>query len=209
VDKWVGHLLDRIEAKGILDNTVIVFTSDHGCMMGEQGEVHKGVDRLRNQCTRLPLLIRHPEGQAAGQRVAGFVQHQDIMPTVLSVMGLDVPDRVLGRDVWPQAMGAGHAPDYVVTAFGNHACIRTTDWNYIQPWKEGRQGAKGRYELYDLHSDPQELTNVLDGHREVAKGLAERLEDHIRRYRPLTGGSFQSLSDAHDGMSFDALPSLD
>ncbi len=209
VDTWIGRLLATIEAKGVLDDTLIIFTSDHGCMLGEQGEIHKGADRLRNQCTRLPLFIRHPSGEAAGRRVTGFVQHQDIMPTALALTGLDVPERCLGRNIWPQTAGEGDAPDYVVSAFGNHACIRTARWNYVQPWKRGRGQARGRYELYDLESDPKELTNVLQDHRDVARELAARLEAHIKEYQPLTDGSFQSPGSVHDGMSFDALPSLE
>ncbi len=209
VDTWVGKFLDTIRNSGVLDETLIVFTSDHGCMLGEQGELHKGADRLRNQCTRLPLLIRHPEGEAAGRRVEGFVQHQDIMPTVLNLMGLDVPERVLGRDIWPQTRGERTPPEYVVTAFGNHASVRTRKWNYIQPWKEGHRKTPGRYELYDLENDPQELTNVLADNKPVARELAAILEDHIRRFEPLTGGSFQSPAEAEGDLSFDALPSLD
>ena len=208
VDTWIGKLLQSVERNGVLDDTVIVFTSDHGCMLGEQGELHKGADRLRNQCTRLPLLIRHPKGDAAGSRARGFVQHQDIMPTVLSLMGLDIPQRVLGRNVWSPPGDVPGAPDHVVTGFGDHASIRTHKWNYIQPWKQAREGTTGRYELYDLERDPQELTNVLDGNRKIGEELASRLEAHIKRFRPLVDGSFQSVADAHDGMSFDALPPL-
>ena len=50
VDKWIGHLLDAVKETGHLGDTVIVFTSDHGAMLGEQNEVHKGATRLRNQC---------------------------------------------------------------------------------------------------------------------------------------------------------------
>ncbi len=208
VDKWVGHLLTTIEQKGILDDTAIVFTSDHGCMMGEQGEIHKGVTRLRNQCTRLPLLIRHPGGEAAGQKVGGFCQHQDIMPTCLSMLGLDIPERCLGRNIWPQTRGEGDAPDFVVTAFGTHACIRTEKWNYMQPWMDVQANAGARYELYDLEDDPEELTNVLDEHRDVAAELKAKLEDYIKRMAPHTGGSFQSCASTDETMSFDALPSL-
>jgi len=209
VDRWIGHLLDTLRRKGVMDNTLVVFTSDHGCMLGEQGEMHKGATRLRNQCTRLPLFIRHPAGEAGGQKVSGFVQHQDIMPTVLSLMGLDVPDRCLGRNVWPQTQGQGNAPEYVVTAFGNHASIRTHKWNYVQPWKKGRRGGSGRYELYDLEADPQELTNVLDQHPDVGRELAAQLAEHLRRFQPLTGGSFQTPAEEGEEMSFDALPRPD
>jgi hypothetical protein len=71
------------------------------------------------------------------------------------------------------------------------------------------QQGKGRYELYDLEADPEELTDVRGDNPQVAAELAGRLQEHIRRLQPLTGGSFQSLGDVHDGMSFDALPSLE
>jgi len=209
VDKWVGHLLDAIEAKGILDDTVIVFTSDHGCMMGEQGEIHKGVNRLRNQCTRLPLLVRHPKGEAAGQQVKGFCQHQDIMPTALGLMGIPAPERCLGRDIWGQTTGEDAGPEFVVTAFGTHACIRTARWNYMQPWTQLQANAGGRYELYDLENDPEELCNVLDDNGAVADELKAKLEDYIKQMAPHTTGSFQSSASTDEGMSFDALPSLE
>ncbi len=95
-----------------------------------------------------------------------------------------------------------------MTAFGDHASIRTKKWNYLQPWKQRHGSAPGRYELYDLERDPQELRNVIEDHREAANGLAERLQHHIRHFKPLTSGSFQSPAEADEGMSFSALPSL-
>ena len=203
-----GHFLDTIQKKGVLDDTIIVFTSDHGCMLGEQGEMHKGNDRLRNQCTRVPLLIRHPKGEAAGKKVHGFVQHQDIMPTVLKMMDLDVPGRVLGRDIWPQTAGEGKPPEFVVSGFGNHACIRTEKWSYVQPWKVLKDEKDGRFDLYDLENDPMELTSVLEENRDVGRKLAEKLESYIIKMTPLTGGSMQSIAEAGDDMSFAALPPI-
>lgn len=60
VDRWLGRVLAKIEKLGLLENSVIVFTSDHGTMMGEQQEIHKGAPRLRSQVTHVPLVIRHP-----------------------------------------------------------------------------------------------------------------------------------------------------
>ncbi|MFB3881374.1 MAG: sulfatase [Armatimonadota bacterium] len=207
IDRWIGHLLDAVSAKGVLDDTLIVFTSDHGCMLGEQGEIHKGADRLRNQCTRVPLLIRHPKGEGAGTRVDDYAQHQDIMPTVLSLMRVEVPERVLGHSVWPGSTEAG-SRDYVVTAFGDHASFRTKRWSYLQPWKQRRGSELQRYELYDLEGDPEELRNVIEDHEEVAAELASRLQAHIRHFQPLTSGSFQPAAEADESMSFSALPSL-
>ncbi|MCK4284341.1 MAG: sulfatase-like hydrolase/transferase, partial [Candidatus Brocadiae bacterium] len=219
VDRWVGHLLDALRDTGRMEDTLIIFTSDHGCMLGEQGQIHKGTDRIRNQVTRVPLLIRHSGGEAAGRRVAGFCQHQDLMPTALNILGEPVPDRVLGRNIWPQALGGGGAPDYVVSGFCFHACIRTAKWSFTRPWfkpstsesKEGRLygSTSTREELYDLEADPEELTNVAEEHPDVARDLSRRLEEHIRRFAPLTTGSIQSITEIGEHMTFDGLPKLD
>ena len=209
VDRWVGRLLDALRETGRMADTLVLFTSDHGCMMGEQGEIHKRYDRLRNQVTQVPLLVRHPNGDAAGKRVKGFCQHQDLMPTVLSLLGEPVPDRVLGRDLWPQVLGDEAGPDYVVSAFCDHACIRTSRWNYLRPWTDQVSDEPPRVELYDLQADPEELTDVIADHPALAKELAGRLEDHLKRFAPLTAGSFQHPAEKSEGMTFDGLPRLD
>ena len=207
VDRWVGHLLDTLAATRHAEDTVVVFTSDHGAMLGEQGELHKGFHRLRQQCTRVPLFIRVP-GQPH-REVRGFGQHQDIMPTVLALAELPVPERVLGRNLWPQVLGEASGPEAVVTAFGPFASYRTATWNYIRPWTElgPRQGAP-RCDLYHLASDPDELRNVVGQHPNVSTELGAALEAHLRRLAPLTGGSFQGTGPAPGELSFDALPRL-
>ena len=214
VDRWVGRLLDAIRQKGVLDDTLVVFTTDHGCMMGEQGEIHKGEDRLRNQCTRLPLFIRHPEGEGAGKRVGGFVQHQDIMPTALHLLGIEPPERVLGANVWPMVTSGAQAPrDTIVTSFGHHASVRTAKWNYVRPWTPLPPDRRPRHDLYDLAADPEELTNVLADHEDTVKEFDEYLREHIGRHAPLTkgtvGAGLVEGVETQPGMSFDALPSLE
>ncbi len=229
VDKWVGHLLDTLKGTGKLADTLIVFTSDHGCMMGEQGEIHKGANRLRNQCTRLPLFIRHPQGEGAGTRVKGFVQHTDMLPTALGIMGQPQHERMLGRNMWPSAVpplpsGRGQgggtplaARDVVVTAFGPYAAYRTDRWSYVTLWDSAStapQAAPHQPELYDLQADPQELTNVAADHPQVAAELREALQAHLREHAPLTQGHLGGTADMDVlgemgvKMSFDALPSL-
>ena len=190
VDRWVGHLLDTLADEDRLDDTLVVFTSDHGCMMGEQGDIHKGENRLRNQVTQVPLLIRHPGGEAAGARVGGFVQHQDIMPTALSMMGEDIPERCNGENIWPLAVaGRDSEREQIISAFGHHASVRNRRWNYIAPWTgvpEAR--GPGRRELYDLEADPEELTNVIAGHPEIAAEMQAWLEAYIEEHRGETTG---------------------
>ncbi len=191
VDRWLGHLLDRLSDRDLLDDTLIVFTSDHGGMMGEQGEIHKAANRLRNQVTQVPLLIRHPKGEAAGTRVKGFVQHQDIMPTILSIIGEEVPARCNGENVWPLAVeGRASEREQIITAFGWHASVRNQRWNYIAPWADRPEagGVPPRHELYDLQADAQELTNVIADHPEVAAEMQAWLESYIEEHRGETSG---------------------
>jgi arylsulfatase A-like enzyme len=213
VDRWVGRLLDTLRDTRRLDNTLVIFTTDHGCMMGEQGELHKGEDRLRNQCTRLPLFIRHPEGVGAGRRVSGFAQHQDIMPTALSLMGLPQPERVLGADLWPMVTDGAPPPrDTIVTAFGHYASLRSAKWNYVRPWIDLPADRRPRQGLYDLEADPEELTNVVADHTDRVRELDDLLADHIRRHIPITKGTVGAGTvegvETRPGMSFDALPRL-
>ncbi len=235
VDRWIGHLLETLHETGHLQDTLIVFTSDHGCMLGEQGEMHKGISRLRNQCTQLPLLIRHPQGLGAGTRVRGLVQHTDMLPTALALMGIPPHERMLGRNVWPWPLAEGAAAssastapaassppaalqtpaarDYVVTAFGPYASYRTTRWNYITVW-DPESPEKRPPELYDLHADPEELTNVAADYPEVTAELREALQEHLRAQAPLTQGHLGGTADLDVlgelgiKMSFDALPPL-
>ena len=211
VDAWVGHLLATLAEEDLMDDTLIVFTSDHGTMMGEQGELHKGESRLRNQCTRVPLLIRHPGGELAGEEIEGLVQHHDILPTALGVMGLDVPQRATGSNIWPMALGEQEPErDSVFIGWSRYCSVRTRDWNLVIPlWEEFLGDAEPVRELYDLRNDPEELTNVIEDHADVARELAELAQSYIERQGPLTVGTIQDV-DPRMGqdvrITFDALP---
>jgi len=191
VDRWVGHLMDKLADQDLLDDTLVIFTSDHGGMMGERGEIHKAGNRLRNQVTQVPLLIRHPQGQAAGARVKGFVQHQDIMPTILSIIGEEVPERCNGENIWPLAVeGRDSEREQIITAFGWHASVRNQNWNYIAPWAEqpAERPGEPRRELFDLQADPQELNDVIDEHPEIAAEMQAWMENYMEEHRGETSG---------------------
>ena len=198
VDRWLGKLLETVDSLNLLDDTMIVFLSDHGTMMGEQGQLHKGPSRLRWQCTQVPMIIRHPDtSQYGGKTVDAFVQHQDLMPTLLHMMGIDAPNRCLGADLVPLIGGNVDAVrDYVVTAFGNYASVRTRDWNYQTPWvKQNWEVMPPQHqkmaapELYNLNADPDELINVVGDHADVAAEYHEMLLAYIEKNRGNTRGS--------------------
>ena len=90
VDHWLGRFLDRARSLGLLDRSLVIETSDHGHQLGEHGVLGKVAFGLFNELMDVPLLIRHPEGAGAGQRVAAFAQHHDIPATILALLGLSL-----------------------------------------------------------------------------------------------------------------------
>lgn len=183
VDDRIGKFLAKVESLGLLRNTVVVFVADHGTMLGEQGQLHKGEQRLRTQCTHVPLMICWP-GLTGGRRVEGFVQHTDVMPTVLDLLGVKAPGRVTGRPLTESAT-AGRA-DLIVTGWGEHGCVRTHEWCYIGRWSSGPPFEQ----LYDVQRDPLELKNVADGHPSVIKDLRAKLKSHVDSGWEITKGTF-------------------
>ena len=135
--------------------------------------------RVRIQVTRCPLIIRHPDRARAGQVVEGFVQHQDLMPTLLHLLGEPALDRCNGENAWPLVTGErrGGLRDRVISAFGWYASVRTAEWNYHAAWAPPPGGRVRPPELYDRRHDPEELTNVIEQHPEVAQELQARLSE--------------------------------
>ncbi len=191
VDFWLGRLLETIREYGLLENSVVVFMSDHGALLGEQGQFLKGPERLRSQVTHVPLLIRLPGKKFAGKHVPGFVQVPDLMPTLLHLLGLKPPPRATGANFWPLVTGATRSlRDHVVQGYGYIAAVRTPEWNYSQVWNP--RGYKGTYppQLYNLAEDPEELSNVAPKHPDVTKRLSALLRDYVASGERITRGSF-------------------
>jgi len=188
VDDRIGRFLSTVESLGLMSNTIIVFVADHGTMMGEQGQLHKGETRLRTQCTQVPLAIYHPRRPWAGRRIGGFVQHTDLFPTVLDLVGVKAPARVTGESLVPLVEESRASKrDWIVTGWGEHVSFRTPEWNYIQRWSEGTPGFE---ELYTLKSDPLELKPLRTGHESMRADFRQRLGRFIEESWSVTKGGF-------------------
>ncbi len=136
VDTWIGNLLNVIGELGLYENSVVVFLSDHGALLGEQGQFVKGPDKLRGQVTHVPLLIRTPGSKFAGKRVQGFIQPPDIVPTVLSLLNLQPPKRATGSNLWGLVTGETKGDrDFVVQTYGWVGAVRDKEWSYTEIWK--------------------------------------------------------------------------
>ena len=108
VDRWVGMLLRKVKDLGLLDNTAIFFTTDHGFYLGEHGLIGKAIIRgkaaqaipLYEEMIRIPLIIRLPRAKS-GRRCDALVQPADIMPTILDLAGVKDPETMHGRSLVP------------------------------------------------------------------------------------------------------------
>jgi arylsulfatase A-like enzyme len=170
-----------------MKNTIVVFVANHGTMMGEQGQFHKGETRIRTQVTHVPLMVYHPRENWGGRRVKGFVQHPDLMPTLLDLVGVPAPARVTGESL--RALiesGASSKRETFVTGWGEHGAVRNREWVYIGRWSPGAPFE----ELYDVRKDPKELKNVASANPAVVAELRARLKDHVNSGWAITRGTF-------------------
>jgi len=171
VDKWIGVLLDKLGQMGFLDDTAVIFTSDHGTELWDKGRFGKGGDRLYRYNTGIPLVVRLPGGERGATACEDFVQHQDFFPAICRLMGVEPPaDLELdGRDFLDAASAA---PEKVITAWHGNVSVRSAAWNMVID----STGGDKRNELYDLARDPAETNNVYDEHPDVVGELTAHLE---------------------------------
>lgn len=169
-DHLFGQLVSHLRETGVLDNTMIIVTADHGEEFMEHGQVQHNA--LYEPLVRVPLLIRHP-GHPVGVRVEEPVMTMDLLPTIASVIGANAPGDLDGVD-----LRASLDPDRhrIVTGMTN------PDRYEILSARSGKKLIQictpdFREELYDLSADPGETTNIVLDRPEVANELGIHLED--------------------------------
>ena len=188
IDECLGRILDTLDRLGIAENTIVIFTSDHGCHFWTRPGEYK---RSAHEASiRVPAVIEGP-GFDGGSTVKELVSLLDVPPTLLDATGIAIPDRMEGRSIVP--LVEGNATDWREEVFIQVSesevgrAIRTQRWKYAvaEPTVEGWAGgmddpASDRYVeryLYDRAADPAERTNLVGRpeYRRVADDLRERL----------------------------------
>jgi arylsulfatase len=175
IDESIGEVLTALEETNQLDNTVIIFVSDHGEFLGDYGLYQKW--NPYDCCSRIPFIIRYPERLKPGSVNEEFVDLNDILPTVLDVAGLDYPGAIElpGESLFAQNPQKDRDWQYLEYAQGNRRWISIRDQSYKFNYYYGG----GFEQLFDMQNDPNETTNLLTG--EVTPDLKIVRNNHYQK----------------------------
>ena len=157
MDAQVGRVLEALEEKGLAENTIVVFTSDHGYLLGHHQKYQK--QHLFEEATRVPFIIHVPWlKDQHGRGTSKITELVDLYPTLADLAGIPAPDSLQGKSLKPLLLDTESSEwkkdlAFTISRSGGES-IRTKDWRFTQ-WGFGENGT----ELYDLKKDPGEFTN--------------------------------------------------
>ncbi|WP_249417104.1 sulfatase-like hydrolase/transferase [Streptomyces sp. TS71-3] len=182
LDEVLARIVETLERGGRLDDTVILFTSDHGCHFKTRNGEYKR--SLHDASIRVPTVLRGP-GIAGGVRLADLVGHVDLPPTLLEAAGIQVPPRMQGRSLLPLLRGEGSAwrQEVLIQISESEVgrALRTHRWKYgvtapgLDAWNDTHADEYEETYLYDLRADPDELANL------VGDPALEQVRAELRR----------------------------
>jgi len=165
-DRWFGYLYEAMRAMGLLDNTLLVVTNDHGHSIGDKNYLGKRGYPSSREVYDVPLFIRHPEGIGAGRRSDLLLNHTDMTAMILELAQAEAAKPIDGRSFWASATAdAGPIRDHVTVAWGTAITVIDDHW-----WLNCKIDGRGPF-LYDLARDPALEKNVGDERPEEVKRL--------------------------------------
>ncbi len=204
MDAQAGRVLAALDRLGLRDNTIVVFTSDHGYHLGEHGLWQK--QSLFEESSRVPLIMAGPGVAKPGSVATAPVSLLDVYPTLTELCGVKPPEIMHGQSLAPilkdtSATGRGWALTEVVRGGGFKRAgaspavgddvrrfigysLRTPRWRYTE-WDEGKEGR----ELYDHEADPKEITNLAESPAQAAviAELSAKLREAVKATFPADG----------------------
>jgi choline-sulfatase/uncharacterized sulfatase len=172
VDHAVGELMDWLRSAGLEEDTIVIYTADHGDYACEHGQIEKAPGICADAITRIPYIWRYPGKAKAGHVSQQIVETVDLSATVCALAGLDPLQTSDGKDI-SALLAGGDAPVHRVgvTEFAWSKSIRKGDWRlvYYPPEMFPQQHLSGFGELYNLKDDPWEMKNMYFDPRCAAK----------------------------------------
>ncbi|NLG28507.1 MAG: sulfatase-like hydrolase/transferase, partial [Chloroflexi bacterium] len=220
MDASIQAIFTAMEDLGILDNTIVVINSDHGETLNDH-ECYYDHHGLYDCTLHVPLIIRYPGKMPAGLRVPGYNQHKDLVPTLLELAKIEVPDAKFdGESLMPLVRGevASFSPEMYLTEctwMRKHGW-RTPQWKYIEALEPDFHFKPG-IELYNLVEDPHEDHNLAEQEPGVVALMKARMDAWVAKREAETGlkdpihtqgdwhghegvGAFKTSQQAYDTM---------
>jgi arylsulfatase len=178
VDETFGEVIQFLRKNELFDGSFVVFTSDHGESLGEHGLYFEHGWFAYEPSLHVPLMIKEP-GQREGIVVKEQVSNLDLLPTLLTWLGVPIDSPTRGRDLFDLRQGrtpllVENADQYPDKVFG----IRNGRWKYL------RRASGVAEELYDLDDDSAEMRNLAQARPEVVAGMRQRLREDVSRLQP-------------------------
>ena len=177
IDAQIEQVLNALDANGQAENTIVMFVSDHGDMVGQFGMVYKltycGYDTLM----KVPCLVRWPGRIEAGSVNTSLNSSVDVMPTLLDLAGMDIPDGVDGESIGGVLKGEHNvAREEIFTDLMNRGVmLRQGAWKFVLNWKPLGGDVRDLDELYNLADDPHEEHNLAYRDRVRAASMRDRI----------------------------------
>ena len=200
MDSHLGTFFGKLRSAGILDDTLVVVTADHGEQMGEGGYLGHHF-ALREALIHVPLIIRYPKLFPAGNRIANRVQTLDILPTMLAMLGIEAPEvweSLQGESLYPLPQDKGRyiiaeemrpllemkfvnafQPSFDVDREYGHRIKACLEDQYKYVFQDD-----GKEEIYDIEQDTQEVQNVLKKHPDVVKRFRGKMQKWLASFEP-------------------------
>tara|TARA_R110002096_G_scaffold163992_3_gene331633 strand:+ start:3133 stop:4602 length:1470 start_codon:yes stop_codon:yes gene_type:complete len=183
IDDCVGRLLEALRERELLENTIVVFTADHGDMRGEHHRQNKGIPLEAS--AKVPFVARFPSQIKAGTQVDEVVNTVDFLPTMLALMGVETAGKEEGRDASPLLKSEREGNDWKNVTFmrGTGRPGSSEGWiSAVTPRHKLILSSHDKPWLLDLETDPDELINFIDAQPEVAKELARDLSNYADQH---------------------------
>jgi arylsulfatase A-like enzyme len=170
-DQEIGRLLGRLDQFGLAANTLVVLTSDHGQSFAEHDHWLSG-ESVQSAETRVPLVVAMPGRVPAAAVVSAPASSADLAPTILDIIGLEVPDRFEGQSLLPLMLGHSTGDDRLaVTELADRSQVAIVDRSWKLIWTAEDQTAR----LYNLLDDPNELNDRAAEEPRITAQLLEAL----------------------------------
>lgn len=180
IDKQIGRVLKALDDTGQAEDTLVIFTSDHGDMVSAHGMILKLSSCGYDELLRVPFIVRYPRVVRPGIRSDALIESVDVLPTILALCGMKPPESVQGRAFDEILRGKAHEfREVIFSEWGNNnLVVRTRDWKYVSNWKQGDLD-----ELYDMNARPLEMENLAadPAHAEQVKKMRGLLCEWLRQ----------------------------